>query len=241
MNSKYFYNGKELELFSQAKNWKHYFSGFIIPYLKGNVLEAGPGMGSTTPYLNVSKSITSWLLLEPDGQFCDTLKKAIADKKLPGNCSVQQGDIFSLNKKDFFDAVIYIDVLEHIEEDSTEVNKAIALLKPHGYLIILSPAFQSLYSSFDKAIGHFRRYDKKSLKAVANDQVTTIKTIYLDSCSCLLSWGNKLMMKQSYPTSRQIKIWDKVFVPLSRMTDRLVSYNFGKSILGVWKKNERFS
>jgi hypothetical protein len=53
-----------------------------------------------------------------------------------------------------------------------------------------------------------------------------------------LSLANKLLMKQAYPTLRQIKIWDKVCVPLSRLIDKLVLYNFGKSILGVWEKNE---
>lgn len=55
-------------------------------------------------------------------------------------------------------------MLEHIEADAAEMNKAAALLNPGGHIIVLSPAFQFLYNPFDKAIGHYRRYNKRMLK-----------------------------------------------------------------------------
>ena len=57
------------------------------------------------------------------------------------------GNLYSLRvPKESFDTIIYIDVLEHILEDKKELEKATSFLKPGGYLIILSPAFQFLYS-----------------------------------------------------------------------------------------------
>jgi 2-polyprenyl-3-methyl-5-hydroxy-6-metoxy-1,4-benzoquinol methylase len=232
-----FYNGKELELFSKASNWKEYFSGFIRPYLKGSILETGAGIGTTTIYLNRSATILSWMLLEPDPNFCSLLDAAVADKKLPGTCIVQQGDIFSLEEKECFDAIIYIDVLEHIKEDHKEIDQAIKLLKKNGYLIILSPAHQTLYSAFDKAIGHHRRYDTKSLtQVVGAKNMVKVSVRYLDSLGSFLSWGNRMLTRQSYPTSAQIKLWDKFLVPVTRIIDKLVFYTFGRSILGVWRK-----
>ena len=39
-----------------------------------------------------------------------------------------------------FDAILYIDVLEHIEDDRAEMARAAARLKPGGALIVLAPA-----------------------------------------------------------------------------------------------------
>lgn len=45
-----------------------------------------------------------------------------------------------------FDTIIYIDVLEHIEDDREELNRAASHLRPGGHLIILSPAHQKLFT-----------------------------------------------------------------------------------------------
>jgi hypothetical protein len=60
--------------------------------------------------------------------------------------------------------------------------------------------------------------------------------IYLDSAGMLASSGNRLLLKQSMPTLRQILFWDRYLVPVSRVLDRLVLHGFGKSLLGIWTK-----
>ena len=45
------YQGTELPLFSQASNWKKYFSSLIKQYIRGSVLEVGAGSGNTTPFI----------------------------------------------------------------------------------------------------------------------------------------------------------------------------------------------
>ena len=51
------------------------------------------------------------------------------------------------------------DLLEHIEEDKLEIKAALEKLNNGGYLIILVPAHQKIYSKLDKAVGHYKRYD----------------------------------------------------------------------------------
>ena len=52
-----------------------------------------------------------------------------------------------------FDTILYIDVLEHIDDDLGELARSATHLRPGGHLIVLAPAHQALYSPFDKAIG----------------------------------------------------------------------------------------
>lgn len=235
MSSDYKYPGEELQLFESATNWKNYFSSHITKYLRGKILEVGAGIGGTTLLLNNGKA-ESWLLLEPDEQMQQTLQQKIKGQVLPANCKVVPGTLDSLDINEKFDCIIYIDVLEHIEQDADELNKATNLLVQNGYLIILSPAFQFLFNPFDKAIGHFRRYTRKTLSAIKPISLSQEKIIYLDSAGFFASLLNKLLLRQSYPRKRQVQIWDRWMIPVSRITDRIFFYSFGKSILAVWKK-----
>jgi ubiquinone/menaquinone biosynthesis C-methylase UbiE len=229
------YPGEELVLFEKAVKWKRYFASFIKPYLNGAIIESGAGTGGTTLLLN-DGSAPSWILLEPDNTMADLLEKKVEYLQFPDNCKVIRGTTAQLSGITA-DTIIYIDVLEHIEQDKQELEKAATLLKQRGHLIILSPAFQSLYSPFDKAIGHYRRYTKATLKQVVPGSLTQVQLRYLDSTGYFMSLANRLLLKQNYPTAKQIEIWDNYIIPVSRVTDRVLNYSFGRSILGAWRKN----
>lgn len=66
-------------------------------------------------------------------------------------------------KHNSFDFVTALDVIEHIEDDKTALKQIHRLLNLRGRLLIIVPAYQWCYSKFDEAIGHYRRYDKKSI------------------------------------------------------------------------------
>ena len=55
--------------------------------------------------------------------------------------------------------ILYFHVLEHVENDLKEIEEAKKLNKG-GHLIIIVPAHQKIYGNLDKAVGHFRRYEK---------------------------------------------------------------------------------
>lgn len=233
MNEEYKYPGEELILFQQAKHWKKYFSKRIRPYIKGKVLEAGAGIASNTLLLN-DGTAPSWLLLEPDDNMAAGLEKDLEQKKLPANCSLQKGTIDDINQS--FDTIIYIDVLEHIEDDLGELQKAAALLNKGGHIVVLSPAFQSLYSPFDKEIGHYRRYNKKRLKEITPANIRLVSCRYYDSVGYFASFFNKALLKYKMPTMKQVLLWDRWMVPVSTVTDKLFLHSFGKSIIAVWEK-----
>lgn len=229
------YPGQELKLFANATNWKKYFSGIIRPYIHGTVLECGAGIGATTKMLN-NRACSEWILLEPDKEMAELLRNKIFRKELLPNCKVIEGTISAFDNKNQFDTILYIDVLEHIANDKAELEMAASRLNPDGHLIILSPAFQSLYSRFDKAIGHFRRYTKKELASLLPPTLNQRSLRYLDSSGFFLSYTNRVLLKQKYPTEKQISFWDKLIVPISKISDKVFNYSFGKSILGIWQK-----
>jgi SAM-dependent methyltransferase len=232
--SQFTYVGTELELFAQAKNWKNYVSVLLGRYIKGDVLEVGAGIGSNTRLL-CGSNYRQWFCLEPDRELFYDLKNKIEVERI-SNCYAENGTIAILNKEQLFDTILYLDVLEHIERDREEIIKASQHLKPNGNLIVLAPAHQWLFTRFDCEIGHYRRYNKTMLKSIVPNELDIVKLIYLDSVGLLASLGNKLLLKQSQPTLKQIKAWERLMVPLSRKIDPIIGYRLGKSILLVVKK-----
>jgi SAM-dependent methyltransferase len=229
----YRYEGSELELFSKAVNWKKYLATQLMPYIKGSVLEVGAGIGNTTPFL-YNEQVEQWTCLEPDEKLFEQL--IILQKGNAVNCIAKKGTLSSLNPDEKFDTIIYIDVLEHIENDRNEVSKAEQHAKAGGHIIVLSPAFSFLYSPFDKAIGHYRRYQRNDLKRLPFSSAELCKLKYLDSFGFLASLANRFFLKQAYPTPKQIAFWDHWLIPFSKIADKVFFYSFGKSILGVWRK-----
>ena len=110
--------------------------------------------------------------------------------------------------------------------------------EPGGHIVVLSPAHQWLFSEFDKSIGHVRRYDKRNLRSLMPSGWTEKKLAYLDSVGVLLSLANALALRQALPSRLQLSLWDRLCVPLSRIVDRVLLGNCGKSILAVWEKRE---
>jgi hypothetical protein len=233
--SAYQYVGTELELFSQATVWKSYFRRQITPFLGAEVLEVGAGLGGTTRLL-CREGHGSWLCLEPDAELAGMLTQAHQRGELPQCCQVEVGTLAQLPPDHSFDTILYIDVLEHIEDDRGELERAAARLMPVGHLVVLSPAHPWLYSPFDRAIGHYRRYTRLSLRALTPPGTVLVRSIYLDSIGLLASLGNRLVLRHAMPSSRQIAFWDKVLVRCSRVVDPLFLHALGKSVVTVWRR-----
>ena len=230
------YAGDELDVFRIAVNWRKYWGSKIDQYLGNRVLEVGAGIGGTTQQL-VNKPREFWLALEPD----DAMVKYLISQKsqherFPAWCEFRQGTVIDLPANELFDSILYIDVLEHIEDDQLELELAAHHLNASGYLIVLSPAYPFLFSEFDAAIGHHRRYTRKSFPALEHVGLSQIKTFFLDSVGIFTSVANKYILRSSLPSFKQIKFWDKNIIPISKVIDPLIRYAAGRSIVSIWQK-----
>jgi SAM-dependent methyltransferase len=225
------YVGTELEIFSRAVNWKRYWADRIRPYLRGAVLEVGAGTGVNTPFLK-TEDCARWVCLEPDEELATKLQTRCETL----GCEVRVGTLEDVPVSSRFDTILYIDVLEHIADDRAELRRAAGLLGAEGHLVVLSPAHQWLFTRFDVAIGHYRRYTRRTLADAAPPALELVRIEYLDAVGVLLSLGNRVALRQSMPAQGQVLLWDRVAVPLSRRVDWMLRYRAGKSVLAVWRR-----
>jgi SAM-dependent methyltransferase len=227
------YLGRELELFAAAHRWRAYWGRKVAPFLGARVLEVGAGIGSTALAL-WRPGIEDWLAIEPDPALAERFRERTAT--LQPRPRVHEGTLAGLSGEGDFDTALYIDVLEHLADDAEEVAHAARLLRRGGHLVALSPGHPMLYSPFDKAIGHVRRYTRSGLAQVVGRHCTVVQAIHLDSVGALLSLGNRLLLRAAEPTRRQLAFWDGICVPLSRLLDPLVAHRFGRSVLVVGRR-----
>ena len=224
------YNGWELKFFDKSKNFRNYQISLIKKYLGEYIAEIGPGNGTNLSYYyDYPKKID---LYEPTKKLFLTLKKRFKNTK----------KVNFFNKKltlknQYYNSILYLDVLEHIEDDEKEVIKAYKSLKKNGLLIINVPAFSHLYSQFDKDVGHYKRYQKKDILLIINKyNLKKIELKYYDAIGYILSLLSKIFSfnyKKNF--EKKIRFWDSL-IPFSKILDFLILNSFGKSLLVIIKK-----
>jgi len=64
------------------------------------------------------------------------------------------------------DAVLLLDVIEHLDDDQAGVRAARRTLRPGGVMVITVPAYSWLWSGHDVALGHRRRYTASTLRSL---------------------------------------------------------------------------
>lgn len=231
------YIGTELELFAGADRWKAYIARQLAPYLRpeAEVLEVGAGLGGTTRAL-CRNAHPRWVCLEPDPDLAEQVRRQVEDGTLPPCCRAVIGTLEGAGEGlGRFDTLLYMDVLEHIADDRDELNRAATHLRPGGHVVVLGPAHPFLYTPFDRAIGHHRRYTRRMLRDLKPEGLELVRLSYLDTVGLLASLGNRLVLRSATPTARQVAFWDRVLVRASTVVDPLLGYALGKSVLAIWR------
>ena len=131
-----------------------------------------------------------------------------------------------------------LNTLEHIENDRLILTRMHQSLTQDGCLLLFLPAFQVLYSSMDKKVGHHRRYNKHNLLDKLKETGFVIETCnYCDSIGFLASLVYKYIgNKDGDINAISISIYDRWLFPLSRTLDYLLHSWMGKNIWVLARK-----
>lgn len=129
------------------------------------------------------------------------------------------------------DFVFLIDVLEHLKDDEYYLKIFHNKLKKGGTMFLYVPARMELYSSFDKAIGHFRRYSKKELvEKVKGVGFQLEECRYHELLGYLASVIHNKLMSQKEPSAASVKVYDKILVPITNFIEKGINPPIGKSL-----------
>ena len=166
MSERVVYIGKDLEAMSFAVNYHNWILDEFRPFLGANIVEVGSGTGSFSELLLREKPETL-NMVEPSEMFV-YLQQNISQIKTETETHFHRAifaqvcEGIAARKKP--DSIIYVNVLEHIEDDAAELKMIYETLETGGRCFIFVPALMSLYGEFDRKIGHFRRYTKTEIE-----------------------------------------------------------------------------
>jgi hypothetical protein len=135
------------------------------------------------------------------------------------------------------DSVIYINVLEHIQDDEGELRAIHATLDPGGRVFIFVPALRRLFGSVDERIGHFRRYVKSELEDKCRQSgFRIIKSGYFDFMGILPWWIKYCVLRSPDLGVRSVKVYDRFIVPAAKVIETAVPPPVGKNIFLIAEK-----
>jgi SAM-dependent methyltransferase len=130
----------------------------LLPPGRLDVLEVGCGQGGFGARL---AQRYTYVGIEPDPISC-----ALAQQRVgPAGGEVRNGDLAAVGADEVFDLVVAFEVIEHIEDDAGALAGWASHLRPGGWLLLSTPAWQKRFGPADEMVGHFRRYDPPVLRA----------------------------------------------------------------------------
>lgn len=223
------YAGEDnLEILVGAKNYNKFLVDQIILYSHGaeSALDFGSGIGTFSTAVKNSGSRV--VCVEPDIKLYNRLKglhlEVVSDLDQVPDDSVDY--IFSLN------------VLEHISDDLNALKELYRRLRPGGRLFLYVPAFNILFSSMDRKVGHFRRYRRPRLRALVIEAgFKPERSFYVDSLGFFASLVFKIFGNSAGDLNPSlVRLYDGLIFPLSRIIDRVIGGSFGKNLLIVARR-----
>jgi glycosyltransferase involved in cell wall biosynthesis len=218
-----------------ARRYNDWVWSLIAPHVGDRVLEVGCGVGSFTSYLRNHE-----LVVATDNRA--SYLAVVRDRFLHhDNIAVEQvdwaqPDLGALRQRRF-DTILCQNVLEHIEHDDDALATFASLLPVGGRLVLQVPAMPALYGEIDRALGHYRRYDRDGVVAQLERQGFAIETARYINLPGVVGWyvNSRLLRRRTVP-GLQTRI-ASALVPMLRLEQRLAPRR-GMALIVVGRKQE---
>ncbi|MEP6661901.1 MAG: methyltransferase domain-containing protein [Acidimicrobiales bacterium] len=209
-----------------ATNYLSWIIDLARPYLRPPILDFGAGHGTVTERLVAFGPVTA-LDVSPR---C----LAVLLDRFAGRDGVDiVGGVDALDDRRY-GSIVLINVLEHIDDDVAILHELRDLLAPDGKVVLFVPAHRLLYSRFDRMIGHFRRYERSTLRATIGAAGLEPEVLRFVNPVGAVGWLVIAKLLGRVPTSPgAIRFFDRRAVPILRRLDRWVRLPFGQSIVCV--------
>lgn len=206
---------------------------------KGKILDFGCGSGILVGELS-REGYNSYGV--------DVSEEAIKFGELNGIKNIKAQGSHKLDyPNNYFEAVLSMDVLEHIEDESWVVKEIYRVLKPGGMFAVMVPAYMFLWGVQDEVAHHYRRYTLTSLKKVLFDNADfkLVRSSYFNTFLFLPIAAVRITSRLFGLKKRQSDFdlnnpfLDKILFfifNLERKILKRINFSFGVSIILILKK-----
>lgn len=222
------YDKDTLESMSQAVWYNQWTVNQFKKFLHGDILEVGCGVGNFTKQLLFFGEVSA---IDIKTDYLRQTKELIGSGGQVGFGDIEKGSYFFKDKK--FDAIVCLNVLEHIQDDEVALKNLFNLLKKEGRLILIIPSENFLYGEIDRSIGHFRRYEKTELiKKLRTAGFEIIKSKKLNFLGAIGWFIVGRILREKKVKKGNVKIFNTI-APFILLLENIVEPPLGISILTV--------
>jgi SAM-dependent methyltransferase len=220
----------EFAALNEARNYR---SGLLREFgadLGGRVLEVGAGIGQITTELRARPGVREVVSVEPEPRFCERFRANLPHQRLICGTAADVGDDLRWN------AILSVNVLEHIGEDEAELNRYQRLLSgERGALCLFVPARPEIYAPIDRDFGHFRRYTRPELRTKLERAGFRMERLrYFNWVGYFAWWLTFCVLRRRGFDYASVRFFDRVIFPVVHAIEsRVMAPPFGQSLLAV--------
>jgi SAM-dependent methyltransferase len=220
----------EFQALREANNYRRALLKMFAPHLRGRVIEVGAGCGQFTEHLRQLRDIQYLLAVEPNPRFCAEIRKVFPAQPLA------EGNITAVSAADPWNAIVSINVLEHIQDDQNELAIYARLLKKApGRLCLFVPARQEIYAPIDGDFGHHRRYSRDDLRRkIEHAGFKVLELHYFNFIGYFAWWLKFRVMGGRTFNPALVRLFDRVIFPLGfGLESHLTWPPIGQSLVAI--------
>ncbi len=220
-----------LDALADANRFNRWMADTVSPYLGDSVLELGAGMGNLTRHL--ARRRKRYIATDIDREHLARLQARLQHRPNVSTalCDLSKTADFAPFERQI-DAVVCLNVLEHVEDDLAGLRNIYSTLRPNGRAIILVPQGAGVYGTLDEALGHFRRYSKDELASKMKAMGFRLEAMLEFNRITYPGWYlNGRILKRRTFSRFQLSVFDRL-VPMWRKLDRRLPWP-PTSIVGV--------
>jgi len=236
------YNIEDQERMALATNYFAWQAKLVIPELGQRVIEIGCGTGNFTRALLDREAV---LALDSDTECIDRIRRQFRDRD---NLQTLVCDASELCQRaaqpglpDLAafrpDSCVCLNVLEHIEDDRGALQAMASLLPHGGRIVLIVPAFEYLYGPIDRNLGHYRRYSRNAIQALAEASGVKVRKLrYMNFVGFFGWWVNARVLRRDRQSTKQIQVFDRLIAPVLSRFEAILPPPFGQSLFAVLEK-----
>lgn len=218
-----------LESLASAKNYHAWLTALALPYLGEHPLELGSGLGDyAQAWLEAGVPRLTVTDLDPS-------RSAVLQSRFERESRIEVRTLDILDPPPAqYSSLVAFNVLEHIEDHVGALRASQRLVVPGGAVIMFVPAFMFAMGRFDRSVGHYRRYTKRTLQAAYEAAGLEMETIRYVNAPGLIAWFLAVRLLRMTPgDSVPLRLWDRTITRAARAFERRVAPPFGQSIFAV--------
>jgi SAM-dependent methyltransferase len=223
-----------LQHISRAPAFNRWMFDRLSRWIGSRVLEVGSGIGNMSRFFIDRERV---VLTDTEAAYRAVLEEKYGARENVDVVNLSLPEVPGALSGQDFDTIVCLNVLEHIDDDVASLQAMYDMMQPAGRLVLLVPAFPALYGTHDRALGHYRRYTRKLLRARYASAGFAMRHLEYFNLAGMPGWWvtGRVLRRDLIPTG-SLALYD-MLVPLFRL-ERLIPFRVGQSLIAIGERPE---